>query len=59
MSTVAEMQETVVDTAVEEMRDGNRRDVGRRRWQNGLEGQQQNGQISTGNGYQPEGVSML
>ena len=25
-----------MDTAAEEMQDGNRRDVGRRRWQNGL-----------------------
>ena len=28
-----------MDTAAEEMRDGNRRDVGRRRWRNGLAGQ--------------------
>ena len=45
------MQETVVDTAVEEMRDGNRRDVGRRRWQNGLEERQRIGKILTGNYY--------
>ena len=28
---------TDMDTMAEEIRDGNRRDVGRRRWQNGLE----------------------
>ena len=50
---------TGMDTAVEEMREGNRRDVGRQRWQNGLEERQQTGQISTGNNYQPEGVSSL
>ena len=30
-----------IDTAVEEMRDGNRRDVGRRIWRNGLEERRQ------------------
>ena len=48
-----------MDMAAEEMRGGNRRDVGRRRWQNELEGRQRTGQISTGNDYQPEGVSSL
>ena len=50
---------TGIDTAVEEMRDGNRRDVGRRRWRNELEERQWTGQISTGNYYQPEGVLTL
>ena len=48
---------TGMNTATEEMWDGNRRDVGRPRWRNGLEGRQWNGQILTGNNYQPEGVS--
>ena len=30
---------TDMDTTAEDMWDGNRRDVGRRRWRNGLEGQ--------------------
>ena len=34
---------TVIDTAVEEMRDGNRKDVGRWRWKNGLEERRQTG----------------
>ena len=42
-----------MDTAAEEMQDGNRRDVERRRWRNGLE------KILTGNDYQPEGVLSL
>ena len=29
---------TDIDTAAEDMQDGNRRDVGRRIWRNGLEG---------------------
>ena len=48
-----------MDTVVEDMRDGNRRDVGRRRWQNGLEERRQTGQILTENDYQPDGVSSL
>ena len=50
---------TDMDTTVEEMRDGNRRDLGRRRWQNGLEGRLRTEKISTGNYYQPESVSLL
>ena len=50
---------TGMDTAAEEMWDGNIRDVGQRRWRNGLEGRQRTGQISTGNDYQPEGASSL
>ena len=50
---------TGMDMAAEEMRDGNRRDVGRQRWINGLEERQRTGQISTVNDYQPEGVSLL
>ena len=50
---------TGVDTAVEDMQDGNRRDVGRRRWRNMLEGQKRTGQILTGNYYQPKGVLLL
>ena len=36
---------TDMDTTVEEMQDGNRRDVGQRRWRNGLEGRLRTGQI--------------
>ena len=43
-----------MDKAAEEMRDGNRRDVGRQRWRNGLEEWRQTGKILTGNNYQPE-----
>ena len=50
---------TDMDTAAEEMRDCNRRDVGRRRWRNGLEGRRLTGKISTGENYQPKGVSSL
>ena len=48
-----------MDTAAEEMQHGNRRDVVRQRWRNGLEERRQTGQIFTGNDYQPEGVSLL
>ena len=47
---------TGMDTVVEDMRDSNRRDVGRRRWQNGLEERRWNGKILSGNDYQTEGV---
>ena len=50
---------TGMDTAEEEMRDDNRRDVGRQRWRNGLEGRRQTGKILTGNDCQHEGVSSL
>ena len=50
---------TGMDMAVEEIWDGNRRDVVRRRWQNGLEEQRRDGKISTGNDYQAEGVSLI
>ena len=50
---------TGIDTVAEEMWNGNRWDVGRRRWRNGLEGQRRTGKISTGNDYQSEGVSLL
>ena len=48
-----------MDMEVEEMRDGNRRDVGRRRWRNGLEERRWTSQILTGNNYKHEGVSSL
>ena len=48
-----------MDTVVEEMWDGNRRDVGQWRCRNGLEERRQTEQILTGNDYQPEGVSPL
>ena len=48
-----------MDTAAEDMRGGNRRDVGRRKFRNGLEGRQRTGQILPGKNYQPEGVSLL
>ena len=48
-----------MDTVAEEMWDGNRRDMGQWRWQNGLEGRRPTGQILTGNDYQPESVSSL
>ena len=47
---------TGMDTAVEEMRYGNRRDVGRWICQNGLEERRQTGKILTGNNYHSEGV---
>ena len=50
---------TGMDMAAEEMRDGNIRYVGRRRWRNGLEEQQRTGKILTGNDYQPAGSSLL
>ena len=50
---------TGIDTAVEDMLDGNRRDEGWRRWRNGFEERRQTGEISTGNDYQPEGVLLL
>ena len=40
---------TGMDTTAEDMREGNRRYVGRWRWRNGLEERQQTGQILTGN----------
>ena len=40
---------TGIYTAAEEMRDGNRRDVGRRRCRNGLEEWRRTGKISKGN----------
>ena len=49
---------TWMDTVVDEKQDVNIRYVGWRRWKNGLEEWQWNGQISTGNNYQPEGVSL-
>ena len=39
---------TGMDTAAEEIRDGNRRDVGRWRWRNGLEGRQRTGKYLQG-----------
>ena len=48
-----------MDTAADEMQDGNRRDDGQHRWRNELEEQQQAGKILTGNEYQPEGVPLL
>ena len=50
---------TGMDTAAEDMWDGNRRDVGQKRWRNELEKRQRTGKISTGNDYQPEGVSSI
>ena len=50
---------TGMDTTVEDMRDGKRRDLGRWRYINGLEERQRTGIISTWNDYQPEGVSSL
>ena len=50
---------TGMDTAVEEMWEGNRIDVGQRRWLNGLEERRQIGKISTGDDYQSEGVLTL
>ena len=50
---------TGMDAATEEMREGNRRDVGRQIWQKGLEERRRTGKISTGNDYQPEGVLLL
>ena len=40
---------TGMDTAVQIILDGNRRDVVQQRWQNGLEERQWTGKISTGN----------
>ena len=48
-----------MDTATEDMWEGNRRDTGQRRWLNELEGRQRTRRISTGKEYQPEGVSSL
>ena len=48
-----------IDMVEEKMRDVKRRDVVQRRLCNGLEGRRRTGQISTGNDYQPEGVSSL
>ena len=42
-----------MNRVVEKMWDSNRRDVGRRRWVNGLEERQRTKQVSTGNNYQP------
>ena len=42
---------TCMNTAMEEMRDGNRRDFGRRIWQNRLEERRRTVQILTGNNY--------
>ena len=50
-------RKTGMDTATEEMRDGNIRDVVRRRWRNGLKEWRQTGQIPKRKNYQPEGVS--
>ena len=50
---------TGIDTAAEKMRNGNRRDVGQRRWKNGLEERQRTGQVLIGNDYQPEGVLLI
>ena len=50
---------TGMDMAAEEMWDGNRWDVGQRRWRNGLGGRRKTGQIFTGNDYQPEGVLLI
>ena len=50
---------TWMDTAMEEMWDGNIRDVGRWIWKNVLEEWQRSGQILTGNNYQREGISSL
>ena len=50
---------TGMDTAAEDMQDGNRRYAGRRRWRNALEEWQWTGQILTGNDYEPEGVLSL
>ena len=50
---------TGIHTAAEEMQDGNIRDVEQRIWQNGLDGRQHTGKISTGIDYQPGGVSSL
>ena len=50
---------TGMDTAAEDTQDGNRRDVRRRRWRNGLEEWRQTAKILTGNDYQPEGVSLI
>ena len=50
---------TGMDTAAEDMRDRNRRYVGRRRLQNGLEGRRRAEQISTRDDYKPDGVTPL
>ena len=50
---------TGMDTAAEEMWEGNRRDVGRRRCINVLEGRRRIGQILIVNDYQPYGLSSL
>ena len=50
---------TGIDTEVEDMWGGKRRDVGRQRLRNGLEERRQTRQILTGNDYQPEGVLSL
>ena len=50
---------TGMDTAAEEMRYGNRKDVVQQIWKNVLEEQQWTEQMSTGNNYQSEGVSSL
>ena len=48
-----------MDTVAEEMWDGNRIDVGQQRWRNGFEGRRRTRQISKGNNYQLEGISLL
>ena len=47
---------TGMDRAAESMRDGNIREVRRKRWRNELKGRRRTGKILTGNNYQPEGV---
>ena len=56
---VLEMRENRDGYPAEDTRYGNKIDVGRQRWKNGLEEQRRTGQILTGNNYQPEGVSSL
>ena len=50
---------TGIDTVVDEMQDGNRRDVGRRRWRNGLEERRRTEQIFSRNNYKPESVLLF
>ena len=50
---------TGMDTAAEEMWNGNRWDVRQHRWLNGLEGRRQTGKILTSNNYQHEDILLL
>ena len=50
---------TGMDTAAEEMWDGNRGDVEQWIWRNGLEGRRRTRQTSKGNDYQTEGILSL